>query len=349
VGSLLVSSLDQKDVRKMTMETITSLMNVEAGSLLLRDEKSGELFFEVAIGAKGEKFKDVRLKRGEGIAGWVAEHGKPLVVYDVNKDSRFLKRIDRRTDFNTRDMACVPIKIKDRVVGVLQAINKLDGRFTREEVDLFQLFSNEVAIALDNARLYAELRETFFTTAGALAESIEKRDPYTGGHTKRVLRYSTAIAEQLNLHPRDMDTLQLSAVLHDIGKIAVEDKILRKADKLSKDEEGVMNRHPQLGAEIVNNIKQLKDVIPAMLYHHERVDGKGYPDGLKGDAIPLTARIIAVADTYDAMTTTRPYRKGLAPKVALEEIKGEVGTQFDGEVVAAFVCAFENGCLKGRR
>ncbi|MCK5307981.1 MAG: GAF domain-containing protein [Zetaproteobacteria bacterium] len=349
VGSLLVSSLDQKAIRKMTMETMTRLMNAEAGSLLLLDETSGELYFEVALGIKGAKVKNVRLKRGEGIAGWVAEHGKPLIIHDVNNDPRFLRRVDKRTDFNTKNMACVPIKIKDKVVGVLQAINRLDGRFTEEEMDLFQLFSNEVAIALDNARLYEELRETFFTTAGALAEAIEKRDPYTGGHTKRVLKYSTAIAEQLNLQPREMETLKLSAVLHDIGKIGVEDKILKKTDKLSEDEMEVMNRHPKLGAEIVDHIKQLKDVIPAMLYHHEKVDGTGYPDGLKEDSIPLTARIIAVADTYDAMTTTRPYRKGLKPEVALDELKKEVGRQFDGEVVAAFVSAFENGCIRVRR
>ena len=146
-----------------------------------------------------------------------------------------------------------------------------------------------------------------------------------------------------------METLKLSAVLHDIGKIGVEDKILKKTDKLSEDEMEVMNRHPKLGAEIVDHIKQLKDVIPAMLYHHEKVDGTGYPDGLKEDSIPLTARIIAVADTYDAMTTTRPYRKGLKPEVALDELKKEVGRQFDGEVVAAFVSAFENGCIRVRR
>ncbi|MFQ5586060.1 MAG: HD domain-containing phosphohydrolase [Thermodesulfobacteriota bacterium] len=346
VGSLLVSSLDQKDVRKMTMETITRLMNAEAGSLLLLDEESGELFFEVALGEKGAKVKEIRLKRGEGIAGWVAEHGQPLIIHDVNNDPRFLKRVDKSTDFITRNMACVPIKIKDKVVGVLQAINKLDGGFTEDEMDLFQLFSNEVAIALDNARLYEELRETFFTTAGALADAIEKRDPYTGGHTKRVLKYSTAIANYLNLQPREMETLKLSAVLHDIGKIGVEDKILKKTDKLSDEEMMVMNMHPKLGAEIVDHIRQLKDVIPAMLYHHERVDGKGYPDGLREEGIPLTARIIAVADTYDAMTTSRPYRKGLPPEIAIDEIKREVGTQFDGEVVAAFVRSFEDGCIR---
>ncbi|MFQ5330199.1 MAG: HD domain-containing phosphohydrolase [Thermodesulfobacteriota bacterium] len=349
VGSLLVSSLDQKAVRKMTLETMTRLMNAEAGSLLLLDEESGELYFEVALGEKGEKVKEIRLKRGEGIAGWVAEHGTSLILDDVNSDPRFQGRVDKSTDFITKSMACVPIKIKDKVVGVLQAINKVDGRFTEEEMGLFQLFSNEVAIALDNARLYEELRQTFFTTAGALAEAIEKRDPYTGGHTKRVLKYSTAIAEQLDLQPREMETLKLSAVLHDIGKIGVEDKILRKSDKLDADEMAAMNRHPKLGAEIVDHIKQLKDVIPAMLYHHERVDGKGYPDGLTGDAIPLTARIIAVADTYDAMTTTRPYRKGLKPEVAIDEITREVGKQFDGDVVSAFVSAFESGSLRAGR
>lgn len=343
VGTLLNSTLDQNVVRKMAMEAITRLMHAEVGSLLLVDDENKELYFEVALGDKGERVKEIRLKIGEGIAGWVAEHGKSLLLQDVRKDPRFYKSADQKTEFVTRDMVCVPVKVKDKVIGVLQAINRAEGVFTEDDVELFQLFSNQVAIALDNARLYEEIRETFFATAEALAEAIEKRDPYTGGHTKRVVSYCLVAAKYLNLTPEELEILKLSAILHDVGKIGVEDRILRKPGNLDDEEAKIMKMHPLLGAEIMRHIRQLKDLIPGMLHHHERPDGKGYPEGLKGMDIPIVARIISAADTYDAMTTNRPYRKGLSRQTAIDEIKKEAGTQFDKEVAEAFVKAFEAG------
>jgi len=246
----------------------------------------------------------------------------------------------------------VPVKIKGRVIGVLQAINKQSGRgvscqdaFDKGDLKLFQLFSNQVAIALDNARLYEEIRDTFHATSGALAEAIEKRDPYTGGHTKRVLEYCLAIARELKLGPDELEMIKLSAVLHDIGKIGVEDRILRKEAPLDESEAEQMKLHPQFGAEIMKHVPQLEGVVPGMLYHHERVDGLGYPDGLKSTEIPLVARIIAVADTFDAMTTTRPYRKGLPAETALAELRKFSNIQFDAAIVEAFFRAFRRGAI----
>ncbi|MBI3398259.1 MAG: GAF domain-containing protein [Deltaproteobacteria bacterium] len=347
VGTLLNSTLDQAAIRRRAMEAITRLMNAEAGSLLLVDDEEKELYFEVALGEKGDKVKEIRLKIGEGIAGWVAEHGESLLIPDVRKDPRFYRLADEKTDFVTRDMACVPVKVKDKTIGVLEAINRLEGVFTEDDIKLFQLFSNQVAIALDNARLYEEIRETFFATAEALAEAIEKRDTYTGGHTKRVVHYSLAAAQYLNLLPRDLELLKLSAILHDIGKIGVEDRVLRKPGKLDDEEARLMKMHPSIGADIMQHIKRLKDIIPGMKYHHERNDGKGYPDGLRGGDIPIIARIIAVADAYDAMTTDRSYRNKLPHRAAIDEIQKEAGVQFDREVAEAFVRAFETGKIEG--
>lgn len=348
VGSLLISTLDQKVVRRRAMEAITRLMRVETGSLLLVDEKNDELYFEVALGAKGKKLKEMRLAVGEGIAGWVAKHGRPLIIPDVSRDKRFQGKADEHSKFQTRNMICVPVRIKGKIIGVLQAINRTgEETFDREDLRLFQLFSNQVAIALDNARLYEEIKETFYATSEALAEAIETRDPYTGGHTKRVLEYSLAIARELKLSTGETELLKLSAVLHDIGKIGIEDRILRKAAPLNDSEAEVMKSHPELGVEILKHVPQLKGVIPGMLHHHERVDGLGYPRGFKKEQIPLTAKIISVADTYDAMTTTRPYRDGLSPKTALRELKKYSGMQFDGRVVNAFIRAFRNGAIDG--
>ena len=346
VGTLLNSTLDQAIIRMRAMEAITRLMNAEVGSLLLVDDESKELYFEVALGEKGDKVKEIRLKMGEGIAGWVAEHGEPLLIQDVRKDPRFYRSADKKTDFVTRDMVCVPVRVKEKIIGVLQAINRKEGVFGNEDIRLFQLFSDQVAIALDNARLYQEIREAFFATAEALAEAIEKRDPYTGGHTKRVLNYSLAAGKYLNLSARELEILKLSAILHDIGKIGVEDSVLRKPGKLDDEEAKIMRMHPLMGADIMRHIKQLKDLIPGMMYHHERPDGRGYPNGLKGGDIPIIARIISVADTFDAMTTDRPYRKGLSHQTAIDEIKKEAGAQFDRDVALAFIKAFEAGEIR---
>jgi HD-GYP domain-containing protein (c-di-GMP phosphodiesterase class II) len=343
VGNLLISTLDKSVVRHRAMEAITRLMRAETGSLLLVDREKGQLFFEVALGEKGKVLKEIRLNIGEGIAGWVAEHGRSVIVHDVAKDKRFQKRFDEKSEFKTRDMVCVPVKIKGNVIGVLQAINRIDGSFSDDDLRLFELFSNQVAIALDNARLYEEIRDTFYATSEALAESIEKRDPYTGGHTKRVLGYSLAIARHMEMSKEELEIVKLSAVLHDIGKIGVEDKILRKEAPLDSIELAAMKMHPQYGSEILGHIPQLKEVVPGMLYHHERLDGLGYPKGLTNGSIPLVARIISVADTFDAMTTTRPYRKGLPSSVAFSELTKFSGTQFDGDVVNAFIKAFDEG------
>ncbi|MBI5682256.1 MAG: HD domain-containing protein [Deltaproteobacteria bacterium] len=343
IGSILVSSLDQHVIRTQVVAAITKLINVEAGSLLMVDEEKKELYFEVALGEKGDEVKEIKLKIGEGIAGWVAEHGQSVLVPDVVNDVRFSKKADDKTKFVTKNILCVPVKIKGKVIAVLQAINKIDDSFTQDDLDILEMFSNQVAIALDNARLYSEIKETFIATIEALAEAIEKRDPYTGGHTRRVLNYSLAIAMYLNMSNDDEETLKFSAILHDIGKIGIDDSILSKQMPLKKEEADIMKRHTIYGSDILGHVKHLKGLIPGMFAHHERPDGKGYPMGLEGDEIPLIAKIISVADAYDAITTDRPYRKGLAPNDAVNEIRRCAGTQFDKDVVDAFIKAFENG------
>lgn len=338
---LINSTLDTGEVRKRAIEAATRLMNAEVGSLLLVDRETGELFFEVALGERGEKLKEIRLKKGEGIAGWVAEKREPVIIHDVQSDHRFFKTADEKSTFTTRNMICVPAKIKDKVIGVLEAINKRHGVFDREDKEALIALANQVAIAIENANLYQELKDAFYGTAQALAEIIEKRDPYTGGHTKRVMNYSLAIGRVMGLSKKALDDLELAAILHDVGKIGVRDNILLKGSKLDPDELEKMNMHSKYGAEILSHVKQLRDIIPGVRGHHERFDGKGYPDNLKDGDIPIIAKIIAVADTFDAMTTDRPYRKAMSLEVAFEELKKNSGIQFDKDVVDAFIKAYK--------
>jgi len=344
LGRILNSTLDHREVRRRAIEAATQLMKAGLGSLLLIDEQKQQLYFEVALGDKEETVKKITLSVGEGIAGWVAKNGKPLIVNAPEKDSRFYRGVDERTEFKTRNIICVPVKVKDRVIGVLEAINKKHGeKFDRGDLSLFVSLADQVAIALDNARLYEELEEMFFQTAESLADAIEKRDPYTGGHTQRVTSYSLAIARHLQLKSSEKRCLKIAAVLHDVGKIGIEDQILRKPEPLSPEEYNTIKRHANMGAEILEHIRQLRDIIPGVKYHHEQMNGRGYPDGLKGEEMPVIAKIVAVADTYDAMTTDRPYRKALSKELAMEELRRCSGTQFDRQVVEAFVKAYEGG------
>lgn len=345
VSSLINSSLDPGEIRSKTVEAIVNLLNAEEGSLLLLDRETDELFFDVATGESGDSLKQIRLKKGEGIAGWVAEYGKPVIVNDVIDDPRFSMQADKKTGFVTRSVICVPIRAKDKVIGVLQGINKIKGLFSEDDIELATSLAGQVAIAVENARLYSELKETFYDTAESLAEIIELRDPYTGGHTRRVMTYSILIGNRLGLNKQELERLRLAAILHDIGKIGVRDHILLKTSPLDDSELKKMNLHSVYGGEILSRIRQLKDIIPIVRGHHERCDGKGYPDGLKKDEILLATRILSVADTLDAMTTDRPYRKGLSFQQAMNELKRCSGTQFDPAIVEAFLAACSEGEL----
>jgi len=217
-------------------------------------------------------------------------------------------------------------------------ISALSESFNRMSASIRDAFEEVQRRAQEN-------RELFINSIRALAEAIDAKDPYTRGHSERVATYSAAIAKEMGLPPEDVERTRLSALLHDVGKIGVDDRIIRKPTALSEEEFEVMKTHPIKGAAIMSAIPQLADVIPGMKYHHEKWGGGGYPDGLKGDQIPLQARIVTVADTFDAMTTTRPYQKAMEIDFVMSRIQSLVGSRFEPNVVAAFMRAYKKGDL----
>ncbi len=335
MSAVVNSALDITDVRKRAIEAATTLVGCDAASLLFIDEETGGLYFDVALGERGEMVKPIHLAKGQGIAGWVAERNQPVIINDAQNDPRFFKDADKKSGFVTRNILCVPINTKSRIIGVLQGINKAEGDFTNDDQDLLIALSNQIAIAIENVRLYDDLKESFYSVVHVLGNAIEKRDAFTSGHAKRVANYSLAIGRAMGFSKKELINLKLSAVLHDVGMIGVPDQILHKKTKLSPEEYKMVMRHVTYGEQIIQPVKLLHEVLPAIKYHHEHYNGSGYL-GVRGEKIPLAARVIAVADAFDAMTTDRSYRIKLGFEGALEELRKNAGSQFDPQVVSAF-------------
>lgn len=213
--------------------------------------------------------------------------------------------------------------------------------------DSFNLMTDQLERYIkDLQRSADENRELFIGTVKGLAAAIDGKDPYTRGHSERVSRISVAIAQRLGLPADECEKIRISALLHDVGKIAIDDNILKKPAALTDEEFLIMKQHPQKGYKIMSQIRAMKEFLPGMYMHHEMVDGKGYPQGLKGDEIPLMAKIVSVADTFDAMTTDRPYQKAMKLEDAVARIESMVGTRYDARVVSAFVQACDEGQIR---
>jgi putative nucleotidyltransferase with HDIG domain len=284
---------------------------------------------------------------GEGIAGWVAQNCKPLLVPDVTKDPRFYKQADEKSKFVTKSILAVPLMAHQKLIGVVEVLNKKSGEsFAPEDVTLLEALAHQSAVAIENAKLYRDLQSSFLSTVSALAAAVDAKDSYTAGHAQRVTEYSVHIAEEMGLSAADVETVRLSGLMHDLGKIGISESILSKPGRLTDEEFAEMKRHPGVGATILSSVQGLAHVIPGIHRHHERVDGRGYPDGLKGDDIPLVGRIIGVADTFDAMTSDRVYRHRLTDQEGIDELKRFSGQQFDAKVVEAFLKAYEKGKIK---
>jgi HD-GYP domain-containing protein (c-di-GMP phosphodiesterase class II) len=223
-------------------------------------------------------------------------------------------------------------------VGGTAEIAELSASFNRMSASIRTAFDQVQRAAREN-------RELFLASIRALAEAIDAKDPYTRGHSERVAAYAATIASEMALPPSEVERIRLSALLHDVGKIGVDDRIIRKPTALSEGEFQLMKTHPIKGAAIMSAIPQLADVIPGMKYHHEKWSGGGYPEGLKGEEIPLQARIVTVADTFDAMTTTRPYQQAMENDYVVERIRQFAGIRYDPVVVEAFVRAYRKGHL----
>lgn len=348
INRRLTASLELDHVLQAVMRSAIDLLHCEAGSILLIDSETNELVFRTVTGPASERLQGVRLPLDTGIAGTVVQEGKPVIVNNAQNDPRHYKEIDRQMAHSTSMLLAVPLIVRDHILGVIEVLNKTDGTpFTPSDCATLEALATPSAIMLENAKLYSDLKHSFLDTVRVIANAVEARDPYTAGHTGRVTRIAAEIARELGWSREQLEHLEIGALLHDIGKIGIADTILRKPQVLTAEEYVEMQQHPIVGAQMLKGVSVLRPALPYILYHHERYDGTGYPFGLRGQEIPIEGRLLTVADTFDAMTSTRPYRQALTPEEALAEIIRHRGTQFDPDIVDALIRVYERGRLNG--
>ncbi len=361
--SSLTTTLDGNELLDRIMTHACDLLEVEATSIWLRDDQAGELVLQVATGHRREQMVAQRVPLGQGIIGHVVHTGETVTVNDVSRDTRFYRQIDAKSGFVTQAIICVPLRaprielggergaVESRIVGGAQALNPRDGReFSPEDVALFESLAGQAATVIRLAQLYGEVDTLSTRIIDAITGAIDLKDPYTRGHSQRVSEFSVAIAQELGLDGDEIYRVRIASKLHDVGKIRVPDRILKKRKGLSEAEFRQMRRHPTYGVEFLQEnglleLDLLRDSWQALSQHHERLDGRGYPYGLHGDEITRIARIVAVADVFDAVTSHRPYRPARTVDEAIGILRRLAGPELDVACVEAMVRAREKGLI----
>jgi putative nucleotidyltransferase with HDIG domain len=333
----IIHKLD--DLLRMVIHSAVRELDADSGSVMLLEKGVSELFIHTGKGLSLESHRKNRFRLGEGVAGWAAEKRSPVMIDDVQEDPRFVTG----RGFPSHDsMLCVPlIGASSELLGVIN-IERGPARpsFGKSELEYLLAISGQAAVAIENVALLQNLEKSYYDTISALAQAVEAKDPYTLGHSDRVTQYAIAIGEEMGLSQEDIAVLRYGATLHDVGKIGIEEAVLNKPGKLTREEFLHMKEHPEIGENIVRGVDFLQKVRPIIRHHQERHDGKGYPDGLRGDQIPLMVAIVSVADVFDALTSDRPYRKAKPTAEALRMIQEESGMQHNPEVVEAFMKIF---------
>lgn len=311
------------------MDYALAITSSDAGSLLLV-EGTDRLVFKIVRGEKASPLLGTSLETGKGLTGWAAEKGLPLRINDVSKDDRFDPDCDALTGFQTKSIMCIPLKTKGDVIGVLVLLNKKDEHpYRSRDEEIITYLADQAALSILKATHVEDQKNYEIHLTGILLDAIDSHLADKKGHSKRVAHYSTLIAKALRMPEERQKKLYFASLLHDIGFLKLD-----TSDIFNKEE---LMQHAVMGYEMIKPITFYADIAPLILHHHERYDGYGYPSQLKGDEIPLGARIISIADAFDAMTSPLSYKIPLRFEDALAEIRQHAGTQFDPDLVNVFL------------
>ncbi|MCX7039140.1 MAG: HD domain-containing protein, partial [Spirochaetes bacterium] len=343
---MLVSTTDTQEVLEQTMKPIVGVLGFDRALIMLVDEKREYLEYRYWVGESPDAMKKIRdykipLDREQNLMIRVLRKKRPVLIRDVrasglNPANRIL------ADFRPNSFVICPLIAEEKTIGILGADRREDKpRLTTNDAEFLSIFANNIATALQRARMDEELKTSYVSSVRALVQAIEEKDTYTRGHSERVSTMAVEMARMLGMPESEIEYLSFGSILHDVGKIGIPESIVRSPKALTSAEFKIIQKHPLKGVEILQPISFIRNHLYLIRSHHERWDGRGYPDKLVGDAIPLGAQIVAVADAFDAMTSSRPYRKGMPPKQAAKEIQKNMGTQFSRPVAEAFLKIFE--------
>jgi HD-GYP domain-containing protein (c-di-GMP phosphodiesterase class II) len=328
-----LNSLDE--LLRVILDDTVAILDAQRGCIILADEATGQLDLHAISFSKQPMSASKTFSRT--LAQHCFQQDRSLLCRDVNIDKE-LQRAGSIAYGSMASIICVLLRSPRKRLGVLHLDRgPFQEPFTPEDLQMADAIAANISFGIENAQLAETQRELFVQTVTALAQAVELRDHYTGNHTQRVTQYSLMLAHELQLSAAERQHIQIGTPLHDIGKIAIDDAILRKPGRLTPEEFEQMKTHVVTGAAILESIPGMKPMLPIVRNHHERWDGTGYPDGLAGEAIPRLARIVAVADAFDAMTSDRPYRRALSLDRAFAELNDKAGTHFDPDCIRAFL------------
>jgi len=326
VGRILTSIIETQELMKIIIQTTADLLNAEKITMHLKNSHKPATTIKYHKGGTIESITDLSFEMNQQYMDLFTS-GKPVFIPGPAAGQS-----------GSGSQIGVPLKMKGRIIGAMLLENGADGTsFTEDELDILTTLSNHAMVAIENASLYESLKSNYFSTIQSLVNALEASDRFTRGHSERVRLLSLELGKQIGLDFSELELLEHASILHDIGKIGIDNFILQKQGKLTIKEYGLVKTHPLIGDEILGPIETMEDVRKTIIQHHERYDGSGYPYGLQGDEISLKSKILSVVDTFDAMMTDRPYRKALTLQIVKEEIRSNAGSQFDPFIVEAFV------------
>jgi putative nucleotidyltransferase with HDIG domain len=338
VAAILGSSVANEDVLDLILEQLNRVVPFDSASLQL--VKNDKLRIHAVAGNLDRSAIGFELPiKKDKFAHPLLFEQRTVLYEDISQHPDWMRAPGAE---KVKSWIGAPLMTRGEAIGVLTVDGYEAKQFTAADAQLVSSFAIHAGIVMENVRLFEEAQDAYMQTVSALASAIDVRDTYTSGHSQRLVDLSVETGRLLGCEAQELIDIRWGALLHDIGKIGVPDEILRKPAALEKAEVEIMRRHPEIGARIVEPVRNLASVAPIIRAHQERFDGKGYPDGLKGEQIPKIARIISVADAYVAMTDDRVYRPARSKAQAIEELKRCSGSQFDPKVVAAFLQALEN-------
>jgi response regulator RpfG family c-di-GMP phosphodiesterase len=340
ISKAMVSTIEFDQLLKIVIDLTTAVLKSDDASLMLYDHEKKLYIAAASYDLNDTGRKDTRLAIGEWAADQIAEEREPLLLVESFEKTPWFHQIEGLQEIKTG--LIVPLVGKNNILGFLN-INRLQVNepFTETDLPRASVFASQIALAVENAYLFKELNLVYMSTIRSFANAIDAKDHYTNRHSERVAELAVTIAGEMALSEQEIQRILQAAQIHDLGKIGIKDYIIKKPEELTNEEREEVKSHPLKAAQILEPIGFLRDIVDIIKQHHERIDGTGYPLGLKGDKIRLEAKIIAVADAYDAMTSDRPYREALTPEQALKELNLYSDTQFERGVVQALVQALE--------